>query len=201
MTILTLIRHGQTDWNRDQRIQGTTDIPLNDVGRSQARDAAATLHAHLDPQHPVVVVASDLMRARETAQIIAGELDLEPPRLYAALRERAYGEAEGLQTAEFFRRWGDWHTADVPGAETRAALRTRALGALRAVVRDVRRETAPAPASVVVVSHGAFIREVIGHATGGELPLAGERVVNGSGYRMLVERDRVRLLSYGPIAA
>lgn len=201
MTILTLIRHGQTDWNRDQRIQGTTDIPLNDVGRAQARDAAATLREHLDPQHPVLVVASDLARARETAQIIAGELDLEPPRLYPALRERAYGEAEGLQTAEFFRRWGDWHTADVPGAETRAALRTRALGALRTVVADVRRETAPAAASVIVVSHGAFIREIIGHATGGELPLAGERVVNGSGYRMLVERDRVRLLSYGPIAA
>lgn len=201
MTILTLIRHGQTDWNRDQRIQGTTDIALNDVGRGQARDAAATLRGHLDPRHPVLVVASDLARARETAQIIAGELDLEPPRLYPELRERAYGAAEGLQTAEFFRRWGDWHTADVPGAETRAELRQRALGALRTVVRDVRRDTAPAPASVVVVSHGAFIREVIGHATGGALPLAAERVVNGSGYRMLVERDRVRLLSYGPIAA
>ncbi len=201
MTVLTLIRHGETDWNRDQRIQGTTDIVLNDVGRAQARDAAATLREHLDPRHPVRIVASDLARARETAEIIAGELDLADPRLYPQLRERAYGEAEGLYTAEFFERWGDWHTADVPGAETRAHLRARALQALRAVARDLRRDTAPRPASVIVVSHGAFIREVIGHATGGELPLAGERVVNGSGYRMLLERDRLRLLSYGPIAA
>lgn len=201
MTILTLIRHGQTDWNRDSRIQGTTDIPLNDVGRAQAKDAAATLRRHLDPQHPVLVVASDLARARETAEIIASELDLDAPRTYPELRERRYGEAEGVETADFFRRWGDWHTADVPGAETRADLRERAMQALRLVVRDARRRTAPTPASVVVVSHGAFIREVIGHATGGELPLAGERVVNGSGYRILVERDRVRLLSYGPIAA
>jgi len=201
VTILTLIRHGQTDWNRDTRIQGTTDIPLNDVGRAQARDAAATLRAHLDPAHPVLVVASDLARARETAEIISGALDLPAPAVYPALRERAYGEAEGLSTAEFHRRWGDWHSAVVPGAETRAQLRERALQALRTVVRDVRERTAPAAASVVVVTHGAFIREVLGHATGGELPLAGERVVNGAGYRMLVERDRVRLLSYGPIAA
>lgn len=201
MTILTLIRHGQTDWNRDGRIQGATDIPLNDVGRSQARDAAATLREHLDPRHPVLVVASDLVRASETATIIAGELDLPAPRLYPQLRERAYGEAEGVEVSEFFRRWGDWHSAEVPKAETRPHLRHRAVEALRLVVRDARRDTAPSPASVVVVSHGAFIREVIGHATGDDLPLAGERIVNGSGYRMLVEHDRIRLLSVGPIAA
>ena len=72
MTPLTLVRHGETDWNLDRRIQGSTDIPLNDTGREQARDAAAALRAQLDlDSTPIVVVASDLSRARETAEIIA----------------------------------------------------------------------------------------------------------------------------------
>ena len=199
MTLLTLVRHGETDWNRDRRIQGSTDIPLNDAGRAQARDAATTLREQLDhPSSPVepIVVASDLSRARETAEIIAAELDLPAPRLYPDLRERAYGDAEGLDAAEFIRRWGDWHTAEVPGAEPWPHLRERGLRALRAVVRDARRATAPAAASVIVVTHGALIRELIRHATGGELPPTGERLANGSAYTMLYERERLRLLSY-----
>ena len=201
MTTLTLIRHGETDWNRDRRIQGTTDIPLNDTGRKQARDAAAILREQLDPSAPIVVVASDLKRASETAQIIAAELGLTEPRLYPGLRERSYGEAEGVDAAEFTRRWGDWHSAEIPGAEPWPHLRTRGLAALAEVVRDARRETAPAAASVLVVTHGAFIRELIRHATAGELPPVGARLANGSAHTMLFERDRLSLVAWaGPAA-
>jgi len=204
VTLLTLVRHGETDWNRDRRIQGSTDIPLNETGRAQARDAALMLRAQLDlPAAAVapVVVSSDLSRARETAQIIADELELPAPRAYADLRERAYGDAEGVDAAEFISRWGDWHTAEVPGAEPWPHLRERGLRALAAVVRDARRATAPAAASVVVVTHGALIRELIRHATGGELPPTGERLANGSAYTMLYERERLRLLSYAGATA
>jgi broad specificity phosphatase PhoE len=87
--MLTLIRHGETDWNLARRIQGGTDIPLNDTGRLQARDAAAALRARLDPEQRTVVVASDLSRARETAEIIAGDLGLRVSRLYPELRVRS----------------------------------------------------------------------------------------------------------------
>lgn len=194
MTLLTLVRHGETDWNRDRRIQGATDIPLNDTGRAQAREAAAALSGD-------IVVASDLSRARETAQIIADGLGLPSPRLYPGLRERAYGEAEGVEAAEFIRRWGDWHSAEIPGAEPWPVLRARGLRALSAVVRDARVATAPAAASVIVVTHGALIRELIRHATGGELPPIGERLPNGSAYTMLYERERLRLLSYAGASA
>ena len=194
MTLLTLVRHGETDWNRDRRIQGSTDIALNDTGRAQARAAAAGLRGD-------IIVSSDLSRARETAEIIAAELDLPAPTLYPDLRERAYGDAEGVDAADFIRRWGDWHTAEVPGAEPWPHLRERGLRALAAVVRDARRATAPAAASVVVVTHGALIRELIRHATGGELPPAGERLANGSAYTMLYERERLRLLSYAGATA
>jgi probable phosphoglycerate mutase len=193
--ILTLVRHGETDWNRDRRIQGTTDIPLNDTGRQQARDAAAALRDTLDAR-PMLMVSSDLARARETAQIMAVELGLPEPRQYSDLRERAYGVAEGMLSDEFGDRWGDWHTAEVPGAEARPHLRARALRAIRRVGADARRTTAPIAASLIVVTHGALIREVIRHATRDEFPVDGERLDNGSATTFLLDRDRLRLLSY-----
>ncbi len=196
MTALTLIRHGETDWNRDRRIQGSTDIPLNETGRAQARAAAALLRERPEADQPVAVVASDLSRARETAQIIANELGVAPPRLYPGLRERAYGEAEGIDAAEFLQRWGDWNSAEVPGAEPWPQLRARGLAALGRAVQDHRRATAPAAASLVVVTHGALIRELIRHATGGVLPPAGQRLPNASAHEMLYERDRLSLVSY-----
>ncbi len=196
MTVLTLLRHGETDWNAARRIQGSTDIPLNDTGRQQARDAAARLRATLDFDAPIVLVSSDLARARETAEIIAAELGLEGPHIYPELRERAYGEAEGMDTHEFAERWGDWHSAEVPGAEPWAELRARAIAGLRLVARDARHTTAPTAASVVCVSHGALLRELIRHATAGELPLPGTKLPNGSAYTVLLERERLRLLSY-----
>jgi probable phosphoglycerate mutase len=189
VTLLTLVRHGETDWNRDRRIQGSTDIPLNDTGRAQARTAAETLSGD-------IIVSSDLSRARETAQIIAAELGLPEPRAYRELRERSYGEAEGVDAAEFIRRWGQWHSAEIPGAEPWPHLRSRALRALASVVQDARRTTAPAAASVIVVTHGALIRELLRHATGGELPPDRVRLPNGSAYTVLYERERLRLLSY-----
>lgn len=201
MTALTLIRHGETDWNRDRLIQGATDIPLNDNGRAQARATAAVLRERLDGAVPVSIVSSDLSRARETAEIIAAELGVAAPRTYAGLRERSYGEAEGVGVDEFRARWGEWHNADVPGAEPWPELRERGIAALGRAVRDHRRATAPAAAALIVVSHGALIREMIRHATAGELPTVGERLANGSTHEFVYERDHLRLLAYAGVAA
>ncbi|MFT4136927.1 histidine phosphatase family protein [Microbacterium sp.] len=196
MTTLTLVRHGETDWNRDRRIQGATDIPLNDDGRAQARAAAQRLRDQLPTDAPIVVACSDLSRAHETARLVAEGLAAAAPRVYPGLRERGYGAAEGMTTTDFFARWGDWHTADIPDAEPWAALRARAVATIRRVVRDARRQTAPVGPAVVVVTHGALIREVIRHATGGAFPSPAERLPNGSAHTLLVERDRLRLLDY-----
>ena len=126
-----LVRHGETDWNLAGRIQGSTDIPLNDTGRRQAREVAADLRSRLDG--PVAIVASDLSRARETAEIIAAELGLDAPHLYPQLREHAYGEAEGMTVAEFAQRHSRERLHEVPGAETLTQLRGRAVSAIRRV--------------------------------------------------------------------
>ena len=68
-----LLRHGQTDWNVALRLQGQSDIDLNEVGREQARSVAAALAA----LEPAAVAASDLSRARETAELVAGGLGLD----------------------------------------------------------------------------------------------------------------------------
>ncbi|GAA5030181.1 histidine phosphatase family protein [Microbacterium fluvii] len=201
MTILTLVRHGETDWNSQRRIQGSTDIPLNDTGRAQARDAAASLRELLPADGPIAIATSDLSRARETAQIIAEGLGVDGLRLYPQLRERGYGEAEGLDVAEFRSRWGEWHDAEVPGAEAWPDVRVRGLEGLRAAVRDAHLDTAPVAASLIVVSHGALIRELIRHATSGEFPLPGERLGNASLHSLRYERDRITLLSYDPVSA
>ena len=200
MTTLTLVRHGETDWNAARRIQGSTDVPLNDTGRAQARAAGVALRERLETGSPVVAASSDLSRARETAEIIARKLAVASPRVYPALRERGYGEAEGVTDVEFLERWGPWNQAVVPGAEAWSDVRVRAIAGLREAIRDARRATFPVAPSLVVVSHGALIRELIRHATGGEFPRDGERLANGSLHTFLVERDRLSLLDYAPMA-
>lgn len=201
MTTLTLVRHGETDWNARRLIQGSTDIPLNDTGRDQARATAATLRARLAAEGPLVVASSDLARAHETAQIIASDLEVPGPRTYRDLRERGYGEAEGVGVDEFRSRWGTWQHAVVPGAEAWADVRVRAIAGLRRAIRDARSDTFPVAPSLIVVSHGALIRELIRHATGGEFPAEGERLANGSAHTFLMERERLSLIEYTGVTA
>lgn len=189
MTLITLVRHGQTDWNLDRRIQGSTDIPLNATGRADARAAAAGL-ANGGYDH---VYASPLVRARETAEIIADELGLPAPVLTRGLRERSFGEAEGIPVVEFLERYGSWGGA-VPGAETLDEVRTRALHSLERIARHARRRSAPRAESIVVVTHGGVLRALLLHASGGTLPAEHQLLPNGSAHRFVMDHGGIRLL-------
>ena len=202
MTTLLLVRHGETDWNAARRIQGSTDIPLNDTGRGQARETAAALADRFGAgaSGPVPFIASsDLSRARETAQIIADALGAPGPHIYRQLRERSYGVAEGMTIEEYLERFGAFDRENVPEAESTPHLRARAVSAARRVVRDARRSHAPQDVPVIAVAHGALIGQLIRHASGDTLPLAGERLANASTHTFLVERDRLGVLSYAAV--
>lgn len=148
--LLYLVRHGETDWNLARRIQGATDVPLNDTGRAQALATGRLLsRRHLD-----AVITSPLSRAFETGAIIADELGLAVPSTDGDLVERHYGEAEGLDYREIAERFPN--DAPVPGRESREAVVERALPALMAIAQAHEGE------SVVVVSHGGVIRSVLG---------------------------------------
>jgi broad specificity phosphatase PhoE len=159
--ILFLFRHGETEWNREGRLQGHTDTRLNATGLAQARALAEILLLHrLD-----AIVSSDLLRARTTAQIVADALAV-PLFIEAGLRETDVGAAEGLLWAEAKARFGEdltqrWYIdGDVafPGGETGTATRNRGLAALR------RFTAAHAYRRIGVSTHGAMVRQLMKHA-------------------------------------
>lgn len=153
MRRLYLARHGETEWNAIGRLQGHTDIPLNEQGRVQALALAAALVG----EGIASVVTSDLARAHETGAIVARTLGLAGPHIVPALRERGFGVFEGLTReqclAQYPVAWRAWlDQRDVPeGAESLEDATLRMHRALETLVED---EGGPA----LVVSHGGIMR-------------------------------------------
>lgn len=160
MTTLLLVRHGETDWNRDHRWQGQSDTPLNETGRQQALELAETL----DP--PDQIYSSDLARARETAEILSSRLEV-PVVLDDRLRERGFGAWEGLTMDEIeerfatdLARWRAREGAGATDAEDFQAFAERVGGFLADVLARHPGE------KVLVVAHGGTIRAIHALATG-----------------------------------
>ena len=154
---LTLIRHGQTDWNKNQLMQGISDIPLNETGRQQAHETGAKLQ-QMGLRYDRVL-SSPLSRAHETAQRVGEFFGLTVSQTYPELVERAYGAAEGKNIPGYE---SDAPDRFYPGVETERDLYVRAVRALREVVRQYPGER------LMVVSHGSLIRRAISAAQGYE---------------------------------
>ena len=165
MTTIYLVRHGETDWNRERRIQGSTDIPLNQTGRDQA----AVTGALLSSRQWDGVYASPLSRAFETGAIIARELGLPEPEAVPEVAERRYGDAEGLTGDEIDARFPG--ETLVPGRETREEVAARVLPAIVALA-----ERHPGE-NIVLVSHGGVIRTILNVVAPDQHP---EPIRNGS---------------------
>ena len=190
VTRLLLIRHGETAWNIDSRIQGHTDIPLNDVGRWQAeRVALALADEGVD-----AVFSSDLQRARDTAEAIARTVS-RPLQLDEQLRERHFGRLEGLTHGEIHAQWPDdarrWRDRDPhygpDGGETLSAFYERCVGALRRVA-----EAHPGQTVVVVAHRLSTVRDadLIAYLEDGRIAAQGrfdELQERSTGFRRLVE--------------
>lgn len=164
---LGLLRHGQTDWNIDLRLQGTTDIAMNQIGIEQIQTASKHLTQGWD-----VVLSSPLGRARQSAEIVAAQIGISEIAIEPLLLERAFGIGEGLTYAE----WGEKFSKldDIPGAESKASVEQRARKLLTHI------ESNYAGARVLAVSHGALIRFVLSEVSAGAIPPAGERLQNAS---------------------
>lgn len=165
---IALVRHGETDWNRERRIQGLTDIPLNDTGRQQA---AATAEALRDESWDAIY-ASPLSRAAETASIMAAGLGLAEPVHVPELVERRHGALEGLDPAG--RAALEASAATIEGLEPRSAVIERSSAALLALA-----ERHPG-GRVLAVAHGGVIHSLILHLSDWTLPAPGYRIDNGS---------------------
>jgi len=153
-TDLILIRHGETDWNRELRFQGHIDVPLNDTGHEQAR----RLGLRMAGEAVDVLFCSDLLRTQQTAAPAAQQLSLTPIT-QAALREQNFGVVEGMRAEEIQalhpRAWEDWlefhEDKGMPQGESTRQFHTRILEELGRIA------TAQAGRKVMVVTHGGAL--------------------------------------------
>jgi broad specificity phosphatase PhoE len=184
MLELYVARHGETDWNKERRLQGSVDIALNPTGEAQARDLAEKL-AHLAFDHLYV---SALKRAQQTAEAFPGHI---PRTVLADLNERRLGDFEGAELhamdakalATYQARKFDWD--DVLG--TGESLRMHRARVRRAVqaIRDRHSR-----GKVLVVAHGATNALMLSDLQGREPhDVADLRIDNGSVYRAVLNAE------------
>ena len=198
MIELLLVRHGETAWNRERRMQGHIDIPLSEAGVRQAQALGRALAA----ERPLAIYASDLSRARATAQPAADALNL-PVSLRASLRERCYGAFEGLLYDEIRQRYPDafaaWRARELHArfpagereAETQQEFHDRAVQAVTEIV------SAYPAGKLVVVTHGGVLDCLYREAT--DMSIEAERnfgIVNAAINRLQWDGQRFRIVQW-----
>ncbi|WP_276352407.1 histidine phosphatase family protein [Cohnella caldifontis] len=153
MTEVALIRHGSTFWNKEGRMQGHSENPLDDEGWSQARKLAERLSS----EHWDVLISSDLQRARQTAAALLEKLELSEIRYDRRLREMDRGLAAGTTEEERIARWGpDWRRlADRIGIESDDEAAQRGSGLLREVAGRY------PGMKILLISHGMILRNAL----------------------------------------
>ena len=177
MADIFLVRHGETAWNRELRFQGQIDVPLNDLGLTQAHRLADRLRVewHSGFDKPLRLFSSDLQRAHQTAAALGQALDL-PVTTHAPLREQHFGLFEGLLSADIQRAhadvWQRWLQFDadfaIPGGgESTRTFHARVSQAVRGLAQ------AHADHTLVIVTHGGVLDMLWRSAQA--LPLDGPR--------------------------
>ena len=201
-THLTIVRHGETLWNREKRWQGSQDIPLSDLGREQGTALAKRLRdTRFDH-----IYASDLSRAAETAELIVAQNHAVPIQYRAALQEVKMGPFEGLvvdevmarYATEFQRRVQSDDPADfdfaLPGMESRNTFNARASQAVQACA------AAHPGERVLVVCHGGVIRSFFAAALGLAWSVGRQVDIPNCAYNALrADRGRWRLITWGDV--
>ncbi len=187
-----LIRHGQTEWNAERRVQGFADSLLTPVGEQQAQDTGRQLAERLQGQSPLLI-SSDLWRAHSSAQIIAQTLSLSGPvRLETWLRERGLGVAEGCVWENIVADFPEAMQAYAERSDRDAIPRSEPWERFRGRLRSgfLALAALPGPDVVVAVTHGGVIRAMqdwAGVDVDGRLP-------NASCWRFRFDDGRAELL-------
>lgn len=189
-----LLRHGETDWNRERRIQGHTDIQMNDTGRMQIRHVAAVL-ADL-PVNIEVILSSPLSRARESAQIVAERLSYRQEDIVVEplLIERCFGAGEGLTEEERNARFENTPFGHLyPGMETLEEVLARGRSAFDKIV-----ETYHDKENVLAVCHGAILFAIMSAATDGRIVYWGDQITlrQGNIHRLTYRDGKVEAAQY-----
>lgn len=196
MTELILIRHGETDWNRELRFQGQVDVSLNATGHEQAR----RLGLRLAGEAAHLLVCSDLLRTRQTALPISQNRWHAAPRepvLNAALREQNFGVIDGMRVddikAQHPQAWQQWTRFDADYAFDGGESTRQFHGRVMAAVREL--ALSHAGQTLVVVTHGGVLDMI--YRTARALPLSGPRqseIPNAGLNRVRIQGDVIDIL-------
>ncbi|HET7577741.1 MAG TPA: histidine phosphatase family protein [Bacillales bacterium] len=176
MTFVCFVRHGETDWNKEGKIQGRSDIPLNRAGQEQANLVAQ----HLKHENWDVLAASPLQRAKKTAETIGASIGLSEIVEMAEFVERAYGDAEGLTKEE---REAAFPDQKIPNRETDEELRERGMRGLQILLQQHPGKR------ILVVAHGGLINAVLSAASKGEIGTGKTRLANTSLSRLVYREN------------
>ena len=208
MTELILIRHGETDWNVARRLQGHLDVTLNAEGERQAAAVAAALA----DEHVHAIYASDMQRTQLTAQAIAAPRGMRVLS-DSALRERCYGDLQGLTHSEISVRYPqDYHAwkardpdvryaSQQTVAETLREFSARAVGAVIALAKQAAAQ--PGLQTIVIVTHGGVLDCVHRHihiAAGGFKQPRDFDILNASINRLRWDGESLQIRQWGDVA-
>lgn len=185
-----LLRHGETDWNQTGRLQGHTDIPLNQNGKEQISKAAEIL---TDLQFPIdLIISSPLSRARESAEIVAGRLAYKKKNIVIEplLIERCFGLGEGLTASERVEKYPN---DNYPQMESFEDLISRAHLAFETIVDSFNDKQ-----NILVVAHGAILYAIVTAITEGQIEYGSNMVKfdQGSIYRIKYSDTTIELARY-----
>ena len=187
LTTICLIRHGETDWNKEGRLQGREDIELNEAGKLQAAKCAE----YLSRSHWDEVVSSPLKRALQTAKIIKNRLNLYEIQEVYSFIERDYGEGSGLTKEERDARFPD---GVVAGVEDNNTLAERTMNAMIDIVESYRGKR------VIIISHGSAINSILASITKNQIGTG--KTVLKNGCISFIQHDGYdwEILKYNPSA-
>lgn len=157
-TKLIITRHGKTEWNKQRKIQGHTDTKLHEEGIAETKKSAEKLRSFTIDR----IYTSTLIRARQTARILATELNLSAPfHELDTLRERFFGQYEGWDfekvDKKFFTNGIDFFKAEIDGIESREEFIKRTVNAIDTIINYHENET------ILVVTHGGNISALLSH--------------------------------------
>ena len=186
MTIVCLIRHGETDWNAVGKIQGKTDIPLNDAGAQQASQCGAYLTA----SDWDLIITSPLQRARRTAEIINEPLGL-PLVEMEEFAEKHFGDAEGLTYEERALTFPD---RLYPNQEDNVLFAERLATGLK-IINDRYPDQ-----RVLLVSHGGVINAILGKLSGGEIGSGKTRLLNACLSHIQFDQSNWTIRNYNQVS-
>ncbi|WP_299093247.1 histidine phosphatase family protein [uncultured Metabacillus sp.] len=185
MTSICIIRHGETDWNAIGKLQGRTDIPLNETGVFQAEECAEFLKEFQWD----VIVTSPLKRAKQTAEIIKRKIDV-PLIEMEEFVEKGFGHAEGLMLEE---REAAFPDGNYPNEETNLSITTRVMEGIQKINETFKDKR------VLLVAHGVVITTILASLSNGEIDAAKTRLINACISNIYFQEEQWKIKDFNQI--